>query len=96
MIKRQPFHVTIIYAINRASIEQMNSLAHQIKETIIPENHVEIMKAWKTRCDEIGFDQVNRTDVLTDLLDQMKSPETSVKRKSFKDKTLEKSTGFVH
>lgn len=49
-VAKRPFHETIVNAIRRASTRrELKCLAALIKETDIPQGHVEIIAAWNQR-----------------------------------------------
>ena len=54
--KFRPFHETILNAIRQATVAGIHALAPLVIETIIPENHDEILSAWKERCQELGIE----------------------------------------
>lgn len=54
--KYRPFHETIVGAIKRAdSAAEIANLAELIKETIIPDNHANIVLAWDSHLEELGL-----------------------------------------
>ena len=50
----KPFHESVVDAINRAHMSDLDALACLLKETAIPKNHDAIAVAWTQRCAEFG------------------------------------------
>ncbi len=78
VLKRRPFHKSVLDAICFASMSDMSCLARLIKATQIPKGHDEIFEAWKEHALELGLD--DDLGVTADLLAQKEEAEWEATR----------------
>jgi hypothetical protein len=69
MTTYEPFHVTIVAAINQATQTELGHLAALVRVTKIPQDHDVIIAAWKARAARLGYG-ANFMGVLDSLLEQ--------------------------
>lgn len=79
-VTRRPFHETIVDAIKRAHVIELQPLALLIVDTKIPKNHDAILAAWEQRLKEVGWDPKD-TSVPAVLLEQKQEAAEEAKAK---------------
>lgn len=77
----KPFHETIVEAILIATNEELVMLAFQLKRTLVPANHDQIITAWSLRLRQMCWDEEDDLGVPASLLLQRRlAEEGAVKR----------------
>lgn len=79
IVKKQPFHKVILAAIKNQFPNDLNTLAEFLIHTSIPEDHDEIIAAWKNRTENVAF--INQRVIKAILAEKLLAEERAKDRR---------------
>lgn len=65
---RKPFHESVVEILHNASGFGLVSVGELLCKTVIPENHDEIIRVWKMRCNETRFSPITIQQEVVDSI----------------------------